>query len=90
MSVIDVEELSKAYDDKTVIDTVSFTVEQGEIFAILGPNGAGKTTTVESIAGLRIPDSGRIGVFGFDPLTDRNQVSSRLGSAGASRAERQG
>ncbi len=55
------------------------TVEEGEIFAILGPNGAGKTTTVESIAGLRTPDSGHIEVFGFDPLVDRAEVRSRLG-----------
>jgi ABC-2 type transport system ATP-binding protein len=77
--VIDVEALTKSYDDKTVVDDVSFSVEEGEIFAILGPNGAGKTTTVESIAGLRNPDSGRIKVFGFDPLRDRAEVRSRLG-----------
>jgi ABC-2 type transport system ATP-binding protein len=45
----------------------------------LGPNGAGKTTTVESIAGLRSPDSGTIEVFGFDPIVDRAEVRSRLG-----------
>jgi ABC-2 type transport system ATP-binding protein len=77
--VIEVDELTKRYDGRTVVDGVSFSVEEGEIFAILGPNGAGKTTTVESIAGLRIPDSGRIEVFGFDPLTDRAEVRSRLG-----------
>ena len=65
MPVIEVDELTKSYD-KTVVDDVSFSVEEGEIFAILGPNGAGKTTTVESIAGLRTSDSGRIEVFGFD------------------------
>jgi ABC-2 type transport system ATP-binding protein len=79
MSVIEVDGLTKSYDGKTVVDDVSFSVEEGEIFAILGPNGAGKTTTVESIAGLRTPDSGRIGVFGFDPFADRAQVRSRLG-----------
>jgi ABC-2 type transport system ATP-binding protein len=52
MPVVKVEELTKRYDGKTVVDGVSFSVEEGEIFAILGPNGAGKTTTVESIAGL--------------------------------------
>ncbi len=79
MTVIDVDELSKTYDGRTVVDKVSFCVEQGEIFAILGPNGAGKTTTVESIAGLRTPDAGRIRVFGSDPRTDRDQVRRRLG-----------
>lgn len=77
--MIEVEGLTKSYDGKTVVDGVSFSVEEGEIFAILGPNGAGKTTTVESIAGLRTPDTGRVAVFGFDPLIDRSEVRSRLG-----------
>jgi len=77
--VIEVDGLTKSYDDKTVVDDVSFSVEEGEIFAILGPNGAGKTTTVESIAGLRTPDSGRVAVFGFDPIVDRDEVRSLLG-----------
>jgi ABC-2 type transport system ATP-binding protein len=77
--VIEVDGLVKSYDDRVVVDGVCFSVEEGEIFAILGPNGAGKTTTVESIAGLCTPDSGRIRVFGFDPLEDRAQVRSHLG-----------
>ncbi len=79
MSVIDVDELSKAYDGTTVVHEISFSVEEGEILAILGPNGAGKTTAVESIAGLRTPDSGRVSVFGFDPLADRDRVRNLLG-----------
>lgn len=79
MPVIEVDELTKRYDGKTAVDRLSFSVEEGEIFAILGPNGAGKTTTVESIAGLRTPDSGSIEVFGFDPLVDRAEVHRRLG-----------
>ncbi len=67
MNVIEVTNLTKRYGDRTAVDGVSFTVEQGEIFAILGPNGAGKTTTVESISGLRTPDSGTISVLGLDP-----------------------
>jgi ABC-2 type transport system ATP-binding protein len=79
MSVIEVSGLSKSYDGRVVVDGVSFSVEEGEVFAILGPNGAGKTTTVESIAGLRTPDSGHIEVFGYDSQRDRAQVQSRLG-----------
>ncbi len=78
-SVIEVRELTKRYDDRTVVDGVSFSVEEGEIFAILGPNGAGKTTTVESIAGLRTPDAGHLKVFGFDPIEDRSEVRRLLG-----------
>ncbi len=66
-AVIEVDNLVKRYDGRTVVDSVSFQVEVGEVFAILGPNGAGKTTTVESIAGLRRPDDGTVRVLGLDP-----------------------
>ncbi len=79
MPVIEVDNLVKRYDDVPVVDGVSFTVEKGEIFAILGPNGAGKTTTVESIAGLRQPDEGRISVLGLDPQHDATEMRERLG-----------
>ena len=76
---IEVQGLTKVYDGRTVVDGVSFAVEQGEIFALLGPNGAGKTTTVESIAGLRSPDVGTVRVFGRDPVSDRGKVRTLLG-----------
>ncbi len=79
MPVIEVENLVKRYDDVAVVDDVSFSVEKGEVFGILGPNGAGKTTTVESIAGLRRPDSGRISVLGLDPQRDQPELRQRLG-----------
>ncbi len=67
MNVIEVTDLVKRYGDHTAVDGVSLSVEEGEIFAILGPNGAGKTTTVESISGLRTPDSGTISGAGVRP-----------------------
>ena len=67
MNVIEVHDIVKTYDGRVAVDGVSFDVEEGEIFAILGPNGAGKTTTVESIAGLRTPDSGAITRAGARP-----------------------
>ena len=73
MNVIEVDDIVKRYGDRAAVDGVSFSVEEGEIFAILGPNGAGKTTTVESIAGLRTPDSGTITVLGLDPRHDRDR-----------------
>jgi ABC-2 type transport system ATP-binding protein len=79
MSVIEVEDLVKRYDGVAVVNGVSFEVERGEIFAILGPNGAGKTTTVESIAGLRRPDEGRISVLGLDPARDVADLRRKVG-----------
>ena len=63
-NMIQVQELTKKYGDNTVLNGISFSVNQGEIFALLGANGAGKTTTLESIEGLRKYDSGSIEVNG--------------------------
>ena len=79
MNVIEVSGLTKTYGDRAVVDEISFAVEEGEIFGILGPNGAGKTTTVESIAGLRTPDSGTINVLGHDPRSDREILRTLVG-----------
>lgn len=80
MPVVEVVDLVKEYDGRRVVDGVSFTVEEGEIFGIVGPNGAGKTTIVESIEGLREPESGSIRVLGLDPITDRYELAQRLGA----------
>ncbi|MFU8870566.1 ABC transporter ATP-binding protein [Micromonospora sp. SL4-19] len=79
MAVIEVRDLRKSYADLAVLDGVSFSVEEGEIFGVLGPNGAGKTTTVECVEGLRRPDGGSIRVLGLDPVKDRRKVREQIG-----------
>jgi ABC-2 type transport system ATP-binding protein len=79
MAAVEVAGLVKIYDDRRVVDDVSFSVDLGEIFGIVGPNGAGKTTIVESIAGLREPDGGSISVLGLDPGADHFELAQRLG-----------
>lgn len=78
--VVEVSDLRKSYGGRTVVDGVSFSVEEGEIFGILGPNGAGKTTTVECVEGLRVADSGRVRVAGLDPVADHAAVTQVLGA----------
>lgn len=58
--VLKVENLCKAYGDKTVLNSVSFELERGEKVAIIGPNGAGKSTLMKSLAGAIKADSGKI------------------------------
>ncbi|WP_049556231.1 ABC transporter ATP-binding protein [Nonomuraea sp. SBT364] len=79
MAVIEVSNLTKKYADLTVLDGVSFSVEDGEIFGILGPNGTGKTTTVECVEGLRRPDAGSIRVLGLDPVKDGRALREQIG-----------
>ncbi|MEU7077139.1 MULTISPECIES: ABC transporter ATP-binding protein [Streptomyces] len=80
MPIIEVHGVRKAYGGRPVVDGVSFTVDEGEIFGILGPNGAGKTTTVECVEGLRTPDAGTVRVAGLDPVADRQEVTHLLGA----------
>jgi ABC-2 type transport system ATP-binding protein len=68
---IEVEDLTMTYGTLRAVDRVSLAVEEGEFVGILGPNGAGKTTTLETIEGLRRPDSGSVRVFG-EPVWPRN------------------
>ena len=62
--------LSKRFGDTTAVDSLSLTVERGEVFGFLGPNGAGKTTVVKLLLGLARPTSGEALVLGA-PVGDR-------------------
>ncbi len=77
--IISVKNLRKKYGEVVAADDVSFKVERGEIFGVIGPNGAGKTTIVESLIGLRQPDSGLVRVMGLDPQTQGRTLRQRIG-----------
>ena len=76
---IEFVDVYKSFDEKTILDGVSFNVEQGETFAILGPSGAGKTVTLTLAVGLLKPDRGRIMVDGEDitQMTERELAHVR-------------
>ncbi len=58
--MIEVKNLSKRFDDRPVLDGLSFTVNAGETLGIIGPSGCGKSTILKLISGLIVPDSGEI------------------------------
>ena len=62
--MIEVNELTKRYGDKTAVDGLTFTVKPGTVTGFLGPNGAGKSTTMRMILGLDRPTSGTATVNG--------------------------
>jgi phospholipid/cholesterol/gamma-HCH transport system ATP-binding protein len=72
-------DVAKSFDDRKVLDGISFGVEEGETFAILGPSGVGKTVTLTLAVGLLKPDSGRIIVDGEDitHMTERELAPVR-------------
>lgn len=76
---ITVKGLTKIYDDKTVVDNISFEVEKGEVFGILGPNGAGKTTTLEMIEAIRSIDGGTVILDGINVAKEPMRIRQIIG-----------
>ncbi len=66
MALLEVAGLGKHFGAVAAVDDVSLTVERGALFALLGPSGCGKTTLLRMIAGLEMPDRGRIVIDGVD------------------------
>lgn len=62
--VIEIEGLTKYYGDRRVVDDVSFSVAEREVFGFLGPNGSGKTTTMRMALDIIRPDAGRVALLG--------------------------
>ena len=77
--IIEVNQLSKKYRQRTVVDKLSFLVEPGQTLGLLGPNGAGKTTTIRMLMGLTKPTSGSAAIFGLNLTTQPKQIHSRIG-----------
>lgn len=74
-----VENLTKSYKKKIVIDKLNFHANEGEILAILGPNGAGKTTTLACIQGLEKITSGNVALLNLDPSKYNPQLKTQVG-----------
>lgn len=64
--LIQIENLSKAYDDVQAVDNVNLEIEAGELFCLLGASGCGKTTLLRMLAGFETPTSGKIYIDGHD------------------------
>lgn len=77
--MIEVKNLTKRYNEFTVLNDISFTVEKGEIFAYLGPNGAGKTTTMNILSTLIKPSAGIVKIAGYDVKKDGNNIRKVIG-----------
>lgn len=76
---IKTESLTKKFGDVTAVDSISFEVEEGEIFGFLGPNGAGKSTTMMILTTLLKPTSGKAFVAGYDVVSQSKLVRQNIG-----------
>lgn len=78
-AAIEVEELTKYYDELLAVDHISFRVEHGEFFGFLGPNGAGKTTTIKMLTNLITPSEGKAEILGMPVSRRAIRVRERMG-----------
>ncbi|WP_299422580.1 LPS export ABC transporter ATP-binding protein [uncultured Shimia sp.] len=78
-SGLQVQSLRKAYRKRVVIRDFSMELNRGEVVALLGPNGSGKTTTFYAVAGLLVPEGGRVSIDGRDVTTLPMYRRAKLG-----------
>jgi ABC-2 type transport system ATP-binding protein len=63
-TLVDLDRVSKSYEDKAAVRDLSLRIEAGSMFGLLGPNGAGKTSTIRMMIGITLPDAGTVSLFG--------------------------
>ena len=76
--LIEVQNLTKVYGNKTAVENVSFKIRNGRIYGLLGPNGAGKSTTMNIMTGCLSPTEGTVLINGYDicdqPIEAKRQI----------------
>ena len=79
MTAIEIRDLTKRYRDVVAVDSLSLSIEEGELFSLLGVNGAGKTTTIKMLSCLAKPTAGDAFLMGKSISTEADQVKALLG-----------
>jgi len=79
MKLVELQAVSLAYGPILALDRVSFHLDTGETLGLLGENGAGKTTCLRILAGLLLPDEGRVAFFGRDLYPEPQTLARRIG-----------
>jgi ABC-2 type transport system ATP-binding protein len=81
MEAVALDNLTKTYNEgKTVaVDSISFSVNKGELFGLIGPDGAGKTSIFRVLTTLLLPDGGSASVDGLDVIKDFEAIRGRVG-----------
>src|SRR6186713_932822 len=81
MPAVSLKNISKTYEDGKVkaVNSVSFDVEQGELFGLIGPDGAGKTSIFRILTTLLLPDKGQAMVEGLDVVKDFRAIRNKVG-----------
>ena len=78
-NVIEVKKKKKSFNNHQVLNNVSISVKNGEIFGLLGANGAGKSTLIDCILGTKNIDSGTVALLGMNPIKERKKLFEKVG-----------
>ena len=78
-ALVQVENLSRFYQNNRAVSHLSFTLKAGEVLGFLGPNGAGKSTTMQVISGNLAPSEGEVSIAGYDILEAPKAAKRHLG-----------
>lgn len=79
MNAIEIDNLTKKFDNVAAVDHISFNVPKGKIFGFLGPNGSGKSTTIKMLCGVLVPTEGTAKVLGYDITKQNEEVKQNIG-----------
>lgn len=79
MNTVEIKNLTKTFGKITALDNLSLNIEKGKITGLIGADGAGKTTLLRTIIGLLIPDKGEISTLGFNPVTQKEELTPLIG-----------
>lgn len=79
IGAINVSDVSKRYGSVTALDSISFSVDRGEMFGLIGPDGAGKSSLFRILATLSAPDAGSATICGLDTVKDYRLIRTRIG-----------
>lgn len=77
--MLTIDNFTKCYDDFVAVDSLTFSIEKGDIFGFIGPNGAGKTTTIRFLSTLLTPTRGTAVINGYDVVRQPRQVKRSIG-----------
>ena len=79
MSSIEIDNISRSFADTKAVDSISFSVNAGELFGVIGPDGAGKTTLFRILTTLLLPDSGSASIAGLNVIKKMKEIRKIVG-----------
>ncbi len=78
--LLETKNIKKKFGDQEVLQDISMSIAEGDIYGFLGKNGAGKSTTMKIILGLMKADEGEINIFGKNLFSNRKYILSNIGA----------